>query len=203
MNRLNLFEVNEDLLGLSDLWGRSGNLWLWVNQLGGIQEFPALVTLVTTGVMKAAQGECAGHEAIGKEHLLLHIVELLDGLFIAEFPVLKLIEDILSDLDLPLGGGAAELIKVAVEPLIYLFVDRVVVVADLLRRLALLQGLDLGGRPVLVRPAHVQRVVAHQPAIAREEVRREHTADDFAQFLATALGRILPTRAMRLIFASD
>ena len=59
MNWLNLFEVNEDVLGFSDLWGRSGNLGLRVDQLCGIQEFPALVTLVTTGVMVAAQWTCA------------------------------------------------------------------------------------------------------------------------------------------------
>ena len=181
MNRLNLFEVNEDVLGLSDLWGRSGNLGLRVNQIGGIQEFPALVTLVTTGIMVAAQRTCAGYEAIGKEHILLHIVELLDGLLICEFPVLKLVEDFMSDLGLPISGSAAEVIEVAVEPVIDLLVDGVVVVTDLLGGLTLLQGLDLGGSAVLVCPADVQSVVAHQAAIACEDIGGEDTADDVSQ----------------------
>ena len=48
------------------------------------------------------------------------------------------------------------------EPLVDLCVDGVVLVDDLPRRDALLQRLRLRLRPVLVRPADVQRVVAAQ-----------------------------------------
>ena len=48
------------------------------------------------------------------------------------------------------------------EPLVDLCVDGVVLVDDLPRRHSLLQRLRLRLRPVLVRPADVQRVVAAQ-----------------------------------------
>ena len=67
----------------------------------------------------------------------------------------------MSDLGLPLGGSAAEVIEVAVKPVIDLLVDGVVVVTDLLGGLTLLQGLDLGGSAVLVCPADVQLSLIH------------------------------------------
>lgn len=47
-------------------------------------------------------------------------------------------------------------------------------VTDLLGRALLLQGLGLGGRPVLVGAAYVDRVVPPQPAVPREHVGAEH-----------------------------
>ncbi len=94
---------------------------------------------------------------------------------------MKSIEYILSDFGLPLGGGAAELIEIAIEPVIYLFVNNMIVIAYFLGSLLFLEGLDLSGRAVLVRAAHVQRVVAHEAAVAGEDVRTQHAPDDVTQ----------------------
>jgi len=56
--------------------------------------------------------------------------------------------------------------------------DSMVLVTDLLGRALLLQGLGLGGRPVLVGAAYVDRVVPPQPAVPRKHVSAEHAADD-------------------------
>jgi hypothetical protein len=48
-------------------------------------------------------------------------------------------------------------------------------VADFLGRAILLHGFRLSSRPVLVRPAYVDRVVPTQPAVPREHVGAEHT----------------------------
>lgn len=56
--------------------------------------------------------------------------------------------------------------------------NSMILVADLLGRALLLQGLGLGGRPVLVSAAYVDRVVAPQPAVPREHVGAEHASDD-------------------------
>ena len=47
-------------------------------------------------------------------------------------------------------------------------------VTDLLGRALLLQGLGLGGRPVLVGAAYVDGGVPPQPAVPREHVGAEH-----------------------------
>ena len=44
-----------------------------------------------------------------------------------------------------------------------------VLVRDLLRSEFLLEGLCLGGRPVLVRPADIQRLVAAESAVPQVE----------------------------------
>ena len=54
------------------------------------------------------------------------------------------------------GRRSAEVVEVDVEPLVDLGVQRVVLVADLLRRQSLFQRLRLGRRAVLVSAAHVQ-----------------------------------------------
>jgi hypothetical protein len=94
---------------------------------------------------------------------------------------MKSVKYILSDFGLPLGGGTAKFIEIAIEPVIYLFVNDMIVVAYFLGSLLFLEGLDLGGRAILVRAAHVQRVVAHEAAVAREDVRTQHTPNDVTQ----------------------
>ena len=83
---------------------------------------------------------------------------------------MKLVEDVLGYLGLPVGRGAAEVVEVAVEPVVYLLVDLVIVVTDLLRSLALFESLDLGGCAVLVCAANVEGIVAHEAAVPGEDV---------------------------------
>ena len=85
----------------------------------------------------------------------MEAVLLVDDLLVGVLVLVALAEDILGDLGLPLGGCAAEVVEVAVEPLIDALVDREVVVADLLRGLTLLKGLGVSGRTVFVGAAHV------------------------------------------------
>jgi hypothetical protein len=55
-------------------------------------------------------------------------------------------------------------------------------VANFLGRAFLLHGFRLGGRPVLVRPAYVDRVVPPQAAVPREHVGAEHTCEHRIEF---------------------
>jgi len=78
-----------------------------------------------------------------------------------------------------LGRGCPpKLVKLYVKPLVNFVMDSMVLVADLLGRALLLQGLGLGGRPVLVSAAYVDRVVPPKPAVPREHVGAEHASDD-------------------------
>lgn len=71
-----------------------------------------------------------------------------------------------------------KLVKFYVKPLINFIVDSMVLVADLLGRALLFHGLRLGGGAILVSPAYVNSVVTPEPAVSREHVGAEHTADD-------------------------
>ena len=90
-------------------------------------------------------------------------------------------ENCLADFCLFRSGRPPKLVKLYVEPLVDLVMDNMVLVADLLGRALLLQGLGLGGRPVLVGAAYVDGVVPPQPAVPREHVGAEHAADDVPQ----------------------
>ena len=72
------------------------------------------------------------------------------------------IATLVDSLGLLFGGCSPKVVEGDSEPLVDLCVDGVVLVDDLPRRDALLQRLRLRLRPVLVRPADVQRVVAPQ-----------------------------------------
>lgn len=76
---------------------------------------------------------------------------------------------------------AAKLVKVDLEPVVDLLVDRVVLVADLLAGGALLERLGLSRGAVLVGAADEDRVVAAGAAVPRVHVRGEHAADDVAE----------------------
>jgi len=75
-------------------------------------------------------------------------------------------------------GCAPELVKFYVKPLVNFTMNSMVLVADLLGRALLLHGLRLGGRPVLISTAYVDGVVTPEPAVPREHIGAEHTADD-------------------------
>lgn len=87
----------------------------------------------------------------------------------------------MGDASLPVGGSAAEVVEVAVEPVVDLSVDRVIVVTYLLRGLALLDGLDLGGSAILISTTNVQGVITHQPGVAGKHISTEYTSDNVAE----------------------
>ena len=70
----------------------------------------------------------------------------------------------MSDLCLLLRGSATENVEIAVEPLIDLFMNFIVVVTDLLRRLALLACFCLSSSAILVSTANIYRVVSSKTA---------------------------------------
>lgn len=182
MQGLNLGQVDEDMLGLPHLWGRTGYLGLWVDQVNCIEKLSTLVTLITSCVVISTERACSRHESICQESLCFSIIELLNCLFICEVVILvKSVEYVLSDLGLPLGGCATELIKVAVKPVVYLLVNDMVVVTDLLGSLLFFKSLHLGGCAVLVSTADVQSIVAHKSAVASENIGTQHTPDDVTQ----------------------
>lgn len=71
-------------------------------------------------------------------------------------------------LGLLLCGGSAEKVKVNLEPCVDAGVNRVVLVADLLRCQALFSGFVLCSCPILICATHKQHVPASKTAISRK-----------------------------------
>lgn len=181
MLRLDLRQVNENVLGLSHLRGGLAHFTPGVYQLVSVKQFTAAVALVALGVRVVAEVALTEDEAVGQEALALQAELLIDDLLVSVLIVDALGEDVLGDLGLPLGSGAAEVIEVTVEPLIDALVDGEVVIADLFRSLTLLKGLGLSRCTVLVSTAHIQGVVAGEAAIASEHISGEDATDDVTQ----------------------
>ena len=91
------------------------------------------------------------------------------------------VKNVLGNLSLLGGGGAAEVVKVAVEPVIDLLVDLVVMVADFFAGFTFFHGFGFGRGAVLVSAAYVNGVVANKAAVASEDIGRKHTSDDVAE----------------------
>ena len=158
-----LGQVDEDVLGGLRLGLVVAKSASWVDQLNGIDQFAAAIALITTGVIVATVRASASYESIVKEAVAAEALELGYLLLVSVALLLEVDEDVLSDLGMLFGAGSAKQLGVALEPLVNLLVDLVVLVADLLWCHALLDGFDLSGCSVLVCAADEDGVVASLP----------------------------------------
>jgi hypothetical protein len=152
-----------------------------VDQVGGIELVAAVVALVASCFGVSADRAGALDVAVGQrvarrggerpERRLLDEVAVL-----VERP-----EQVARDVGVVLRGRAREAVVGDAEIAEIVARELVVAVGDLTRRDAFAVGRDHHRRPMLVRPAHHQNVVALQAVVAREDVRRNREPDDVAQ----------------------
>ena len=76
--RLQLVQVDENMLWLPNDGGGFANHALWVKKLDGIKQLTTGVALVTLGFRVAAQGTRAPHEAVGQRSVTLGAEALFD-----------------------------------------------------------------------------------------------------------------------------
>lgn len=164
------------------LLGRAfAQLALGVDEFHGILHIPARVTLVAVGLLGAALGARALDLPVGQEPVARFTLELAHRCLRGVTILLQGIEYLVRDFSLLGGGCAAELAEVDVEEFVYLLVLDPLLLADLLVGQPFLHGFELGGRALFIGAADVDRVVAHESALAVVHVCREHTPDDIAQ----------------------
>ena len=147
----------------------------------GIEGLLALVALVAPCVWELAEGAGADDEPIGEPEVAVRAVALHHLLLRGHVLLVDVQEDLLGDLGVPLGAGPSEVVKSDVEPLVHVRVDLEVVVAYLLWSLLLLPRLHLGCSAVLVSSADVEHIRPLKLLEPREDVGREHAADDVAE----------------------
>lgn len=181
MNGLNLREVNEYVLRLTHHRLSLAKLAFGVEKLDSVEELAASIALVTLGVREVAEVALTKHEAIGQEAITSRAILLIHYLFVSVPAGLVLAEYILSNLGLPFGSSAAEVIKVAIEPVIDALVDLMVMVADLLWCLPLFKGLSFRSSAIFVSTTDVKSIVAHETTVPSKDVCAEHATDDVAE----------------------
>mmetsp|Transcript_23818 Transcript_23818/g.33561 ORF Transcript_23818/g.33561 Transcript_23818/m.33561 type:complete len:256 (+) Transcript_23818:1369-2136(+) len=144
-------QVSGGLFGDFDCWVHLG---FGIDQLSCIEESPASVTLVSSGVVVPAFGARTADEAISQKAQFwapqLHHVILSHAALVVGFD-----KDILSNHGLVLGRRATKMIKIDVKPLVNFRVDGIVVVTYLLRSGILLQGFGFCCSSVLVGATHI------------------------------------------------
>ena len=169
------------MLGLAELGGRAVDLRARVDQLGRVELVAAVVALVAARLRVAADRARPLDVAVGQrvpgrrrerdEHLALDDRSVL----------VERLEDVLRDRGVVARRRAREAVVREAEPAEVLAERRVVVVGDLSVGLPLSIGGDHHRRAVLVRPADHENVVALEPVIARECVRRDAEARHMPQ----------------------
>lgn len=179
---LDLWEVDEEVDGLAHLRGLLADVAEIVLELSGrVEGLLALIALVAACISEGTVGAGPHDEPVSQPQVAVFAVALGHLLLDSLILVVDAEEDLLGDLGVPLSAGPAEVVEADIEPLVHLRVDLVVKVADLLRSLLLLHRLHLSRSAVLVSPADVQHVRPLQLLETREDVGREHAADDVAQ----------------------
>ena len=155
--RLELVEQDVDVFRLAADGGSAVKLAAGVDEIKGIKEVTALVTLVSTGIVVVAAGAFTLHEAISQERSVLLAEGLFGGALSEEAVLVQALEDRLGDLGVLLCRGATEVIEADVEPFVDILVDLVVFGAQILRRYLLLQRLGFGCGSVFICTTDVQR----------------------------------------------
>jgi len=143
----------------------------------------ATVALVTLGIWIIALGvwALAANKSIGQKSLTGTAVLLLHDLFVGVSCFLERKEDFLSNLCLLLCRSPSEKISIAVEPLVDLLVDGVVLVANTLWGQAFLNCLCLGGGAILICSADIHGVVPTESAVSGIHICGEDAADDVTE----------------------
>lgn len=178
---LNFREIDKDVLCLPQLWSRMARRALWLDKFRSVDKLAAAIALVTLCIIEVAHWAFSSDIPVSEESVALGAIELVDNFLERVASLVDIIEDVLSNLSVFGGGGAAECVEVAVEPLVDLLVDFEVLVANLARGLALLLGLSLSRCAILVSAADVNRVMPGESGVARKHITGENATDNVAE----------------------
>ena len=165
-----LVQGEEPVLGLLQHGLGAAEGALGVDEVGGVEAGAAGFALVAIGVLVAAVGAGAGDVAVGQELLGLLVVVLLRH-FLDELALLvEFLEVGGGGLVVLLAGGAAVDVERDAQFGEAVLDNLVVAVDDVLRRDALLAGLDGDGHAVLVAAADEHHLLALGAEVAHIDV---------------------------------
>ena len=179
--RLDLRQVNEDVLGLSYLWCCLALGTEWLNQLNSVDKLAASIALISLSIWVVAQGALTLDKSVSKECLAFRAIVLLDHLLEGLALAVQVVENVLGYLSLLWGRGSTKVVEITVKPLVDCSMDGVILITDLLWCHIVLSCLGLGGCAVLISTANVDCIVACEAGKASIGIRGKDTANDVSK----------------------
>lgn len=178
--RLNLRQVDENVFRLPYLWGGAASGALWIDQFSGIYKLSTTITLIALGIMVVTHWAFSAHKSICEEAFALDAVLLINNLFKGLFAVINIFENILGNHCLLWSTSASKFIEVAIKPVVNIFVDFEVLIANFLASLSLHLGFGFSGSAILVSPANVDCVMSCKTSVSRKHISGKHTPNNVA-----------------------
>src|SRR6056297_354223 len=144
------------------------------DQIGWIEQFPAMLTLITPGIFVTAVRTGAPYKTVGQKALTAVTIKLLYSR-LADIPVgIHLLKYILNNFSLFRSRCAAEMIKINMKPLVDIVVHHKIAVAQLFGAYTLFKSLGLRSGPILIGTADVEGLIPVAAAIPRKDICRQH-----------------------------
>ncbi len=129
-----------------------------------------MLALVASCVFVTAVRACSSDVAVCKEAFAFRTEKLLNGVFLYEAAVIKGFEKALYDFCLLRRRCASEIVEVDAEPVVYILVDCVIVIAEFTWFLVLFKSFCLGSGSVFIGSADIQCVISAAAAETCENV---------------------------------
>jgi hypothetical protein len=128
--------------------------------------------LVSLSVMVVAEGAYSSYQSVSEESVTRDTELLIDNLFVSEFIFVKVFEYVLSDFSLLGCRSPSKMVEVTVKPVVYSFVDFIVMITNFLGSLFLLHGLGLSGSAIFIGTTNIKCVVTSESAIPCKHIGR-------------------------------
>lgn len=120
------------MFGLAHLRSTITSRALRFDEFDSIDELTAAIALITFSIIEVTHRALTTNETISQEARALKTVLLVNNLLKSVALSLQFFENILCDFSLDWGTSAPKLIKVTIEPIVNLFVQSIVFIANLL-----------------------------------------------------------------------
>ena len=146
-----------------------------------IEKFLTLIALITSRIFVSTERACTTHESIGQEKVTVFAITLSHFFLFDSVFFFDVQEDVLTDLSMPLCWSSSKVIKIDVEPFVYLRMNFMVIVANFSRGLFLFKSLNFSGCTVLVSSTYIQNIWALKSFEACVNIGRKDTTNDVAQ----------------------
>ncbi len=178
--RLKIGKIEEDVVWWLFDWCFVTSLAFGVYQLNGIDQLSTCVTLISLSIVCLTLRIRASSidKPISQELITSLTLQLLYLILICELILLTSLENALRDVGLLLSGCSPKVFEVTIEPLIYLLMNSIIMIAYLLTCLPFLLCFRLSCSSILISPTNIHSIMPSQSAVSGKDICREHTPNN-------------------------
>ena len=119
----------------------------------------AFIALISSSIWELTEWACTAYESISQEHIAMLTETLPHALFNNSLVFMKIQKDFLAYLGMPISTCSTEIVETDIKPLVDIFVNSMVIIADLFWCFFLLKSFYFCGCSILIGSANVEYVV--------------------------------------------